>query len=481
METYSYFTDFLFTEKRALNYIKDKKKSVNSIMKEMVNRLQMMFEYKNLPETIPQCYLETYLLTNGQCVIAKPKGARIPSCYSKNSLYAFIGSPGGEPDAYYRPSKYMVSNPSLQYTNEFVIFPTSQSTEQDAVLLRNDTLWQGLFPLMSRYATLIAENLLTIRVADISLRVLALITAPNDKDKIAAELFLKKMSDGELGVIAENRFLDGIKMQNPPSNNGSYLTQFIELHQYLIGKFYNDIGLNSNYNMKREALSESETGLNEDSLPTLAENMLMCRKTDIEKVNELFGTNISIDFASSWKENVKEHKLKIKQLEAEIKELKAPMINKGDNNEAAITKSSQSTGMDKRDIAPTVDKSDSSNGEYSGNSTESSRDIEKDIRGNIGNTDGLQSENNNFGGDNSSTGTNITIIAANSFGSIESNFTTNTDAATNESNTQSTNTDAATNESNTQSTNTDAATNESNTQSTGTSTTGDESINQSTD
>ena len=61
-----------------------------------------MFTYKNLPDTIPEEMLELYLLSAGTCFIAKYNG----------SIYAFQGSFGGEPDAYYRPTLYTVANPA---------------------------------------------------------------------------------------------------------------------------------------------------------------------------------------------------------------------------------------------------------------------------------------------------------------------------------------------------------------------------------
>lgn len=73
-------------------------------------------------------------------------------------------------------------------------------------------------------------------------------------------------------------------MQSPPSNNGSYLTQFIELHQYLTGTFYNEVGLNANFNMKREAIGDGESSLNEDSLLPLCELMLETRKRTLKKL-----------------------------------------------------------------------------------------------------------------------------------------------------------------------------------------------------
>ena len=110
-------------------------------------------------------------------------------------------------------------------------------------------------------------------------------------------------------------------MQSPPSNNGSYLTQFIELHQYLKGSFYNEVGLNANFNMKRESLGDGETSLNEDSLLPLCDEMLRCRQEDIQKVNEMFGTDITVEFDSSWAQNIIEKELALDKMKAEASQL----------------------------------------------------------------------------------------------------------------------------------------------------------------
>lgn len=306
MEPTSYFYDTWLGKTDPLEYVTDKQKSIQAYMKYMVIRLQKMFKYKNLPETIPQEVLEYYLLVNGVCVIAKDKGT--------SQLFALTGNLGGMQDAYYRPTKYIVSNPGLSLTKEYEI-------GKDCVLMRNDSMWEGLYPLLARYATMLAENLITMRSADIMLRVMAMLTAPDDKTKIAAEAYLSKLEEGKFGVISENRFLDGVKMQSPPSNNGSYLTQFIELHQYLKGSFFNEIGLNANFNMKREAIGEGESSLNEDSLLPLCQSMLQCRQEDVEKVNNMYGTNIEVEFDSAWANKLMEIELRLKALEAESSQL----------------------------------------------------------------------------------------------------------------------------------------------------------------
>ena len=313
----SYFFDSQLAKKNPMDYVKDKKLSANAYINYMAIRLQKMFKYTNLPETIPREMLEYYLMINGTCFISEYDG----------NLYAFTGSFGGEPDAYYRPTRYVVANPALKMSKDFDI-------KSDGVLIRNDSIWQGLYPLMARYASLMAENILTLRSADVMLRVIAMLTAPDDKTRAAAEAYLKKLEDGEFGVIAENRFFEGIKMQSPPSNNGSYLTQFIELHQYLKGSFYNEIGLNANFNMKREALGDGESSLNEDSLLPLCDEMLRCRQEDIKKVNEMFGTDITVEFDSSWAQNVIEKELTLDKMRAEASQLAEETEETGEPEES---------------------------------------------------------------------------------------------------------------------------------------------------
>lgn len=307
--------DRLLNSAKIAEYVTDKRLSAKSYMRYMVIRLQKMFKYENLPETIPHEMLEYYLLMNGSCFITKVN----------EKLYAFIGGFGGEPDVYYRPTRYTIANPALRYSSYNEIDNDAPPTGneftykvgEDGVLVRNDSLWVGLAPLMSRYCTLMAENAVTVRSADIMLRVIAMLTAPDDSTKIAAEAYLKKLEKGELGVIAENRFFDGVKMQSPPSNNGSYLTQFIELQQYLKGSFYNEIGLNANFNMKREAIGKGESSLNEDSLLPLCEDMLKCRKEDMQRVSEMFSIEppISVEFDSAWQMN-------LEQMESELAGIK---------------------------------------------------------------------------------------------------------------------------------------------------------------
>lgn len=297
---------------REMAFVADKQLSIRTHKAYMLSRLMQMFEYKNLPETIPAEMLELQLLLNGITFITEVDG----------KLYALEGSPGGEPDPYYRPTTYVWANPALKTSREDDLW-------EDGILMRNDKLWLGLSPLMNKYAAILAENEITIRVADIMLRIVAMISSPDDTTKQAAEEYLKRLVKGKLGTMAENRFFDGVRMQSPPSNNGSYLTQFIELQQYMKASFYNEVGMQANYNMKRENIGSGETAMNQNATLPLCDQMLAVRREDLSRLNEKYGLNVSVEFASAWKLNAEQLRLELEELKEELRAAKSESVSKG--------------------------------------------------------------------------------------------------------------------------------------------------------
>lgn len=395
-DTYQYWSDICIPDNKLVDYVVDKKRSAKAYIKYMLIRLQKMFAYKNLPDTIPREMLELYLMQGGKCFITKVN----------DKLYAFQGTIGGEPDPYYRPTLFIVANPALKFNKSLNLW-------NDGVLMRNDSMWYGLMPLLCRYATMMAENLVTLRSADVMLRVVALLTAPNDATKVAAEEYLRKLEKGQFGVIGENRFMDGIKMQSPPSNNGSYLTQFIELHQYLKASFYNELGLESNYNMKREAIGRNESAMDRDTLVPLCEEMLRCRQEDISRLNEMYGTEISVDFDSAWLQNVRENELELAKLRAEsISQLRSDSDGRAaesstpddeGNSSDNGTGSTGASGIDDSDANGSTPASVRDDGRVEGTDSDSaSGDVsrsgengESDIRDEIGDEEANSGESEN--------------------------------------------------------------------------------------
>ena len=78
------------------------------------------------------------------------------------------------------------------------------------------------------------------------------------------------------------------------------ISQHIELEQYIKASLYNDIGVNANYNMKRESINANESDLNNDSLFTLIDDMISVQNRAFEKFNNATGLNVTVQKSSIW-------------------------------------------------------------------------------------------------------------------------------------------------------------------------------------
>lgn len=287
----AYQYDYFFNNKiLTKQLILDKDVAITNYIKTMLCRTQQMFKYKNLPDTIPQRMLELYLQTSGVAIIAKVN----------NELYAFQGGLGGEPDPYYQPTVATVANPALKFSKNLTI-------GEDAALIYSDSLWQGILPIIQKYAILLAENDITMRTASINMRLISIISVGDDSTKETALEFLRQIEKGQLGVLLDRRnlLMDKENFTVSPTVTtavSNYMTQLAEYNQYLKASMFNELGLQANYNMKRETLNSAETEMDSDVLIPLVDDMLNCRKLCVDTVNRMFGTNIEVELNSAWED-----------------------------------------------------------------------------------------------------------------------------------------------------------------------------------
>ena len=319
----------------AKSYLKDKDQNVNNFIDTMFCKTNEMFTWKNLPETVPQAELEYLLQSNGTMFFTKVD----------NDFYALLGTLGGEINAYYEPTKYTVANVALNLSKMYDI-------EYDGVLIRNDLRCNGLIPILSKYASMLTDCEISLNTMSILMRVMFLISASDDKTKKSADEFMGKIINGNYSIIADSQFFDGIKAQGMTQSFSQLIPQMIELTQYIKASALNEIGLNANYNMKKERITEQEYTLNIDALMPFAENMLNCRKKAVEKINKMYGLNIEVSLNSVWETN---------QAELESETTLADMKNGTDsitekpvtNEKSADTDIEEKTDTEKTDTEKT--------------------------------------------------------------------------------------------------------------------------------
>ena len=280
--------------------IKDKDTAVSSIIDSTLVKTQSMFVYTGLPGTIPETALERILQTNGSCFVTEVDGA----------LYALRGNAGGELDPYDRPKVYTVANNALKLNRNYDLF-------EDGVYWENDTNGSSLLPLIGKYAVLLTDGVISLNIGTVLSRITMLISASDDKTKQSAEDFIDKILAGEFSVIGENAFFKGVSMQNVPTSNNQQLTQLIETIQYYKASMLNEFGLNANFNMKRERLNLGEVSMNDDILLPYVDNMLKCRQTAVQKINEKYGTEITVSLGSSWKLNHENYEKEVQDVDTD--------------------------------------------------------------------------------------------------------------------------------------------------------------------
>ena len=263
----------------------DKLSNINHLINSYLNKTLAMFQYTNLPDTLPDLEIEKMLQVHGQVFITEYNGdvvaLKIDLLYEDVDVYGNAKSG----NVYYPDTK---------------VFKKVNLT--DGVLIQNDYLGLGLLEIFKKYAYLINESALSLNMANFWKRTEKVFTANDDGTAESVKNYLAKTERGEIGLVTSNLLYESIKV-NTPQANGTSLGELIEYHNYLKSQLYAEIGLYTNENRKKERLitSEVETGLN--AIYPLVDNMLDNRVQAMVKVNEMFDLDIQVEFMSSWKAN----------------------------------------------------------------------------------------------------------------------------------------------------------------------------------
>ena len=293
-----------------LYQITNKENSLYDFTLSILNRTLGMFEYSNLPETLPQVEIEKRLQTKGHATIYQ----------YKNNLYVATGSLNGqELSPYNEPTYVNINVPAFNLSQRLEI-------GKQCVVIYNDDMKTGLLDTIIKHGTLMVENEITMLLSTYNARIQTLISAGTDQTINDAQKYLSQIIDGNLGIIGENAFFSDLKTHNAQSAAKQDLSQLIQLQQFYKSDLYNELGLSSLNNMKKERMNIDEVNANNDNIYPYVDGMLRNRMEGIKMVNKLFNGNIEVDFSSTWKDKAdnrntpKEEPNKVDEPKQETKE-----------------------------------------------------------------------------------------------------------------------------------------------------------------
>lgn len=252
--------------------------------------LMSMFEYQNLPSSIPKRFIESYLIEQGTVGVGK----------IGSEIYVCKASPCGEVDAYGVGTRLTGATPIGEINGKIGL---------DVVLGINNSLMRGDY-ILSWYAHLISEIDLSMDANIINARLHPTPVAKNSKSKSVIDTVLNNMRNGKLeSVVSDNVISEWSDSYDIPMLSLTNISN-IEKIQYLsrfyddtMKRFYNQYGhALQTQNKSAQQTTDEIHGMDSTSL-VIPLDRLKCRKEMVSNINKLFGTNITVDFSPTWKLN----------------------------------------------------------------------------------------------------------------------------------------------------------------------------------
>lgn len=261
----------------------------------LTNKCCNLFVWEGLPETVDVRFLNLSLILNGKV------------CWTEfgGKLYALRGNWGGEPNAYYEPTIFIIANPILGSKQVKIRRKDGSSSLEglNGILMGNsdvdletDRPVGGLYGLIYQTAGLLADNISSLNVSQINGRVSQIFTADNQSMAETAEKVLQDIYEGKPYKVVAQDIIDKVGvLAAAASGQTNTLLNLIEAHQYIMANFFNELGIAAQWNGKRERVNTAETELMQGSYDINIWNMLENRRKAVEQINEMFGTSISVE------------------------------------------------------------------------------------------------------------------------------------------------------------------------------------------
>ena len=241
--------------------------------------------FDGLPSTISETYLKYCIFLLGKAVFFK----------HGDDLLALNAAPSNTPDVYYVPTDVIVSNP--------VIGAKTLKRDQDCVVVyctsmdryTPNTMYGGLYTLVVKTATMLADNDLSINIAQKNTRLVNILGIDDSIGKRTIDDIMQRMYAGEPYQAVQTRYVSTLQAVPVQTNaNNQHILQLIELHQYILAHFYEQIGLTTHDQIKKERLITAEINDNTDMALYNIQYVLRSIKDGIDAINAMFGTNITV-------------------------------------------------------------------------------------------------------------------------------------------------------------------------------------------
>lgn len=248
----------------------------------LFERAVRLFKWENTYE-VPPHEIEVALLLGGACGITDKY---------KKTLSAFQGWYAGAPTQYYdQYEDFSIHSP---------VFSGVFKIGKDIEIIKNNALMNSIYPLVHRYAIMLAHTEVSFVNTLINGRDSGGIPiASTAAQKQAIEDYRNSLCNGKVTSILDPAF-SGVQFLSVDKNTVLNIKELMETRENLLNAFYADLGVKTAWNKKGNMINEEVEANNSMLLLNISE-MLEQRQIGAEKVNKLYGTNWKVDISPELK------------------------------------------------------------------------------------------------------------------------------------------------------------------------------------
>lgn len=243
-----------------------------------------IFEYENLPESLPNREIESNLMLTGHCFVFPYKGELVTTV---TSIYGF--------DKYYNPTKatyaqaVLGSRSNINIEDYAIIY--NSSLRDNVLNIKSDG---SLLTFIQRYARQLADIESTINIYMSNMRLTSIPVATNDNIKGSIRKFFDMLSLGKKEIVVDTPIIESFRQVDiTTKHTNDTLTDLLLCRDKILEMFYRDIGVKFRNN-KRANMTESEVESDNQVLLISLDDMLKQRERGVAEVNNKYGTNITV-------------------------------------------------------------------------------------------------------------------------------------------------------------------------------------------
>ena len=254
----------------------------------LLNYCLGIYQYDGLPKTLPGRELLMNLLLTGHAVIFHDPGKK-NLITTKTQLVDF--------DEYYRPTKAVYGNVEIK-SKTLYLGVDSEVVYLDRIegnVLMNQAVDSGLKTFICRYARQLADVESTANIYMVNIRNTSFPVASDDQTKQQVEGFFRRLILGKRAVITDNIVQESFRnVDYATTRSNDSLNDILIARDKILANFFQDIGIKYRQEQKKAQMTEDEIETDEQLLMLDVNQMKEVQQEGLDRVNNMFGTNIRV-------------------------------------------------------------------------------------------------------------------------------------------------------------------------------------------